>query len=52
MSGLIQKDIYTLTTELRYFILVLLVTFFMRNDFLYAFSILYATILPDRKSVV
>lgn len=46
MSGLIQKDIYTLTTELRYFILVLLVTFFMRNDFLYAFSILYATILP------
>ena len=46
MTGLLQKDISILRSEFYYALILLLVTCFVRNDFLYAFCSVYMSALP------
>ncbi len=46
MKGLLIKDVYTMTREIKYLLALALIIVFIRNDFLLYFIIVYSTVLP------
>lgn len=46
MRGLVLKDAYTMASEVKYLLLLTAIVFFLQNDWLFIFFILYASALP------
>lgn len=46
MMGLILKDVYTIVSQTKFFLILIAVMAFLQNDFIFAYAVFYAAMLP------
>lgn len=46
MMGLILKDVYTIVSQAKFFLILIVVMAFLQSDFIFAYAVFYAAMLP------
>lgn len=46
MMGLILKDVYTIVSQAKFFLILIAVMAFLQSDFIFAYAVFYAAMLP------